>query len=222
MDKPLESSHLAEQVTCHLLSYLSEDDARKVLRLHQKELASFVHVQMLQRHFWQDTKVAYDVVSTRGFTELRNSAYTAAANEPPLDFRISPSDKSNMSRYLFGGFSRCLYPTQKFQWDAERKLAVIRKRIAQVVQASPRPISTLLSQRHRGRRIPAGFRRGDEHAHFDAGPKAANQIADPDVLAKRDVAVEWCRHASEHAANYQGKPWTYLLIPHDAIAETGA
>ncbi len=33
-----------------------------------------------------------------------------------------------MSRYLFGGFSRCLYPTQKFQSDAERKLAVILER----------------------------------------------------------------------------------------------
>jgi hypothetical protein len=39
-----------------------------------------------------------------------------------------PPDKSNMSRYLFGGFSRCLYPTQKFQSDAERKLAVVLER----------------------------------------------------------------------------------------------
>jgi type III restriction enzyme len=50
-------------------------------------------------------------------------------------------------------------------------------------------------------------------------PKAANQMADPDVLAKRDVAVEWCRHATKHSASYQGKPWAYALIPHDVIAE---
>jgi type III restriction enzyme len=31
--------------------------------------------------------------------------------------------------------------------------------------------------------------------------------------------VEWCRHATQHAASYSGKPWAYLLIPHDAIAE---
>jgi type III restriction enzyme len=50
-------------------------------------------------------------------------------------------------------------------------------------------------------------------------PKASNQMQDPEVLAKRDVAVEWCRHATQHAASCGGKPWTYLLIPHDAIAE---
>jgi type III restriction enzyme len=35
-----------------------------------------------------------------------------------------------MSRYLFGGFERCLYPVQKFESDAERKLAVILEREA--------------------------------------------------------------------------------------------
>jgi hypothetical protein len=38
-------------------------------------------------------------------------------------------------------------------------------------------------------------------------------------LAKRDVAVRWCQQASDHAHNHGGKPWTYVLIPHDAIAE---
>jgi type III restriction enzyme len=120
---------LAEQVTRHLLSYLSEEEVWTVLRLHQREIARFVHAQM-QQHFWQDTQVDYEVVVTRGFTALRPSAYTAAAGEPSLDFRVSPSDKSNMARYLFGGFKRCLYSLQKFQSDAERKLAVILEREA--------------------------------------------------------------------------------------------
>ena len=47
----------------------------------------------------------------------------------------------------------------------------------------------------------------------------ANPMKDGEVLAKRDVAEQWCRHASDHAASHGGKPWTYVLIPHDAIAE---
>jgi type III restriction enzyme len=50
-------------------------------------------------------------------------------------------------------------------------------------------------------------------------PKASNQMEDPDVLAKRDVAIEWCGRATDHAASYEGKPWTYVLIRHDSIAE---
>ena len=50
-------------------------------------------------------------------------------------------------------------------------------------------------------------------------PKAANQMDDTEVLAKRDVAVKWCKQASDYAKNYNGKPWKYVLIPHDSIAE---
>ena len=49
---------------------------------------------------------------------------------------------------------------------------------------------------------------------------AKNAMADPDVLAKRDAAATWCERATIYAAMYNGKPWKYLLIPHDAIADT--
>lgn len=49
-------------------------------------------------------------------------------------------------------------------------------------------------------------------------PKAGNQIADPVVLAKKQAALKWCADASTHVRSYGGKPWRYILIPHDAIA----
>lgn len=50
-------------------------------------------------------------------------------------------------------------------------------------------------------------------------PKARNQLQDPEVLAKRDAAILWCERASAHTASCSGKPWLYVLIPHDVIAE---
>jgi type III restriction enzyme len=210
---------LAEQVVAHLQGYLSADDARKVLRLHQREIARFVHAQM-QNHVWQDNDVEHEVVVTRGFSALRPSAYTAVAGEEPLDVRTSPTDKSNMSKYLFGGFARCLYPVQKFQSDAERKLAVILEREA------------LKWFKPAKGQFQIYYKWGADHPEYQPDfvaettdrifmiePKASNQIGDAEVLAKRDAAVDWCRHASDHAKSYGGKSWTYLLVPHDVIAE---
>jgi type III restriction enzyme len=39
------------------------------------------------------------------------------------------------------------------------------------------------------------------------------------VIAKAEAASVWCQHASHHARESSGKSWTYLLIPHDQIAE---
>ena len=119
---------LAGQVVRHLRTYLSEEEARQVLALHQREIGRAVHAQM-QDHFWLDDSVEYHHEIRQGFTELKESAFTAL-NEPPLDYRVSPADKSNMARYLFGGFSRCLANVAKFQSDSERKLAVILEREA--------------------------------------------------------------------------------------------
>jgi type III restriction enzyme len=210
---------LAEQVVTHLRGYLSPDDARKVLRLHQGEIARFVHVQM-QKHFWQDTDVDYEVVVTRGFTALRPSAYTAAVNEKPLDFRTSPADKSNMSKYLFGGFARCLYPVQKFQSDAERKLAGILEREAlKWFKPAKGQFQIYYKSGADTPEYQPDFVAETNGRIFMLEPKASNQMTDPDVLAKRDVAMTWCKQASDHARGHGGKPWTYVLIPHDAIAE---
>lgn len=49
--------------------------------------------------------------------------------------------------------------------------------------------------------------------------KARNEMGSPEVLAKKESAVRWCRQASDYARTCGGKPWEYLLIPHDSIAE---
>ena len=50
-------------------------------------------------------------------------------------------------------------------------------------------------------------------------PKSTAELDDPDVRAKKVVATTWCAHASSHTKANGGKPWTYMLIPHNAIAE---
>ncbi len=209
---------LAEQVTEHLRSYLSEDDARKVLRLHQKEIGRFVHAQM-QHHYWEEA-VDYEVKVSRGFTELRPSAYTAAAGEQPLDYRTSPADKSNMAKYLFGGFKRCLYPVQKFQSDAERKLAVILEREA-VKWFKPAKGQFQLFYKSGADQLEyqPDFVAETSDFVYMLEPKARNQLEEADVVAKKAAAVQWCRHASDHAASYRGKAWHYALIPHDVVSE---
>ena len=47
--------------------------------------------------------------------------------------------------------------------------------------------------------------------------KAKNEMTSHDVLSKKEAAVLWCTHATTHATNNGGKPWKYVLIPHDVI-----
>ena len=39
-----------------------------------------------------------------------------------------------------------------------------------------------------------------------------------DVKSKPDAAATWCKNASAYSQSQGGKPWKYLLVPHDAVA----
>jgi type III restriction enzyme len=209
---------LAGQLVAHLRSYLSADEAQNVLLYHQKQLAAFIHAQM-QAHHWE-TATDYEVVVTKGFAELKPSAYTARADEPVFDFHETVTDKSRIAQMLFGGFKRCLYQVQKFQSDTERKLAII------VDRESLKWFRPALGQFQIFYKL--GVEQKDYTPDFVAETddciymlesKARSDMTDAEVLAKRDAAVRWCQQATQHNLSNGGKPWKYALIPHDAIAE---
>jgi type III restriction enzyme len=189
----------------------------KVLRLHQREIARFVHAQM-QGHYWEN-EVDYEVKISKGYSELKACAYSASA-DLLLDFRQSPADKSNMAKYLFGGFKRCLFPVQKFQSDSERKLAVILDREASK-WFKPALGQFQIEYRWNGEHplYQPDFVAETDQVIYMLEPKARNEMDAPDVTAKKGVAIRWCEQATEYAETCDGKPWKYLLIPHDAIAE---
>ncbi|MCP4405865.1 MAG: type III restriction endonuclease subunit R, partial [bacterium] len=208
---------LAGQMVEHLRSYLAdEDDVLNVLGYYQKQLAELIHVQM-KEHRWE--KVAgYDVTVTRGFMALKESAFTAL--DDVQDFRVPPAQKSKIPQQVFGGFRRCLYPVQKFQSDSERRLAVILDREAE------KWFKPALGQFQIY--YPSGIEQKEYQPDFVAEtaeriyllePKMSKEMESVDVLAKKDAAEQWCRHASEHSAQHGGKPWQYVLIPHDVIAD---
>jgi type III restriction enzyme len=211
---------LATQVVAHFKSYLSEEDAGKVLWRHQKEIAGFIHAQM-QEHYWEDDTVELDVIISKGFTELKpERAYSMEGTNNYLDFRVSPKDKSNMAKYLFTGFKHGLYSVEKFDSEAERILAVILDREAEKWFKPAKG------------QFQIYYKRGADHPEYQPDfvaetkdaiymlePKAKKNMQDPDVLAKKTAAEAWCKNASDHAAKHNGKPWVYRLIPHDTLAE---
>ena len=107
---------LAGQTVQHFRCYLSEEDTRKVLRLHQRELARFIHAQM-QSHYWEEA-VDYEIKIRKGFTELREPVFTRIDADPVHDFRETVLDKTRIAQMVFVGFKSCLHRTQKFQSDS--------------------------------------------------------------------------------------------------------
>ncbi|MEO8009119.1 MAG: type III restriction endonuclease subunit R, partial [Betaproteobacteria bacterium] len=209
---------LAGQLVSRLRGYLAEEEVRNVLIYHQKQIAAFIRAQM-QAHQWE-TVVDYDVVVKKGFTELKGSAYTATAGEVVHNFQQAVEDKSRIPQMLFGGFERCLFWPTKFQSDSERKLAVIldRESLKWLRPAKGQFRIFYKSGTDDPEYVPDFVAETVDRIYM-LESKARNELNDADVLAKQAAAEKWCGLATEHTARNGGRPWQYVLIPHDVIAE---
>lgn len=210
---------LAAQTVQHFQAYLTDEQVRRVLRVYQKNIASLIHVQM-QDSYWEDP-VDYDAVVSKGFVELKQSAYSVSSDEPPLNYRHSPADKSNMQRYLFDGFSRCLFSVQKFQSDAERRLAVILERDSlRWFKPAKGQFQIYYQDGADHKEYVPDFVAVDSDYSYMLEPKASDETDDKVVLAKQAAAKKWCAMASAYVVSHGDKPWRYAMIPHNVINDS--
>ncbi|HEY8587743.1 MAG TPA: type III restriction endonuclease subunit R, partial [Rhodanobacter sp.] len=210
---------LAGQMVKHLLGYLSGPEARNVLDGNRKLIAREIHAQM-QAHFWERA-TAYEVQVSRGFTELRPCNYTVTAGQPAHHFRETLSEVGRIKQILFGGFSRCLYPLQKFDSDTERRFAVILERDAlKWFKPAKRQFQIYYKLGTEQPEYVPDFVAEMDDANFMIETKARDDMTSTEVTAKAEAASRWCRHATEYATQLGSKPWRYLLIPHDEVSES--
>ena len=210
---------LAGQMVNHLHGYLSEDEARSVLNRDRQLIARAIHAQMLA-HFWERA-TSYEVQVNRGFTELRPCNYTVAAGEAPRHFRETVVEIGRIKQMLFGGFSHCLYPLQRFDSDTERRFAIILDRDAMKwFKPAKRQFQIFYKLGIEQPEYVPDFVAETDTTILMIETKARTDMSSPEVQAKAEAASRWCQLASEYAAQVGAKPWRYELIPHDEVVES--
>lgn len=207
---------LAGQMVNHVQSYLpNPDDVLNVLQAHQQTLVQSIHAQM-QNHY-EETATEFDVQVSRGFVTLRPNNYSLAANEKTRHFRTTVDDKLLIRGMLFDGFQKSLYSVLKFQSNSERMMAVILENDKSVLKwLKPAKGDFRIYYAHDDEYVP-DFAVETKDARYLCEPKGKDEMNDETVLAKARAASLWCQRATEHAG---GKPWKYLLIPHDMVDES--
>ncbi len=210
---------LAGQMVAHLRGYLREQEARNVLDRERRLIAREIHAQMMA-HFWERA-AEYEVQVSRGFTELKPCNYTIASGQAVRNVRETVDEPSRIRQMLFGGFQRCLYPLQKFDAGTEWRCALILERDS---QRWFKPAKGQFQIYYKlGSEQPEylpDFVAETEDSVLMIETKRRDELASTEVLAKKDAAVQWCKHASQHALSVGSKRWRYLLVPHDTVNES--
>ncbi|PAT38559.1 DEAD/DEAH box helicase [Vandammella animalimorsus] len=211
---------LAGQMVRHLRSYLvDEADVINVLDRDRRLIAREIHAQM-QAHFYEEA-ADFEVRISRGFTQLKPCQYTVAAGEAARHYRETLAEPGRIKSLLFGGFARCLYPLQKFDSDTERRFAILLERDAlKWFKPAKGQFQIYYKLGSEQPEYVPDFVAEMQDCILMVETKAHNDIASAEVQAKAQAAAEWCQHASAYSARVGGKPWRYVLVPHDEVQES--
>ena len=209
---------LTGQVVYRLRAYLPDDSAVEgALVQHARQLADFIFGQMMQHY--EETPTTYRVKVERGFQSLKKQNLSNPAGKPIQDFRTPVRPLAETRRYAFTGFSKCCYLQQSFQSDDERLFAVLIDAAHEmdVLRWVKPGRNQFVIDYRRGERYEPDFVVETRTEKLICEIKARNELDDPTVLAKAKAARTWVSYANEHASEYGGKPWRYVLIPGDAV-----
>jgi len=188
-----------------------------VLQYHQQALANLTHAQM-QEHY-EEKAAAYEAHVSKGFTTMRPNNYSAPAGETERDFCAPVSDKQDIRKMLFAGFGKCLYRVQKFDSDSERRFAMVLENDKEALKWFKPAKGDFQIHYASEASYEPDFVVETKTVKFLCEPKAASEMNDAEVLTKAKAVAEWCAHATTHEKQHGGKPWRYLLIPHDVITD---
>ena len=205
-----------ERIKVGLRCYLTEEaEVRNVLDLDRTLIAKNIYAQMMA-HFYESA-TEYQVVVSRGFTALKEPIFTVGAGQPVRNVRDTVDEPSRIKQMVFGHFQRCLYPLQKFDSDTERRFALTLERGASKWFKPAKGQFQMFYKlgTEQPEYIP-DFVAETDHGVLMCETKARNELETDEVKAKAKAGALWCKNASDHAG---GKPWQYLLIPHEQVTE---
>ena len=207
---------LSGQVVQHLRSnHLDDQGVVNVLQYYRRQLVDEIHRQ-LSAHLLQSASEGWEVEVRDQMSVLTGRIYGHDPKIPVRDFRQTVPDKRSITKYLFNGFSHCLFDMMKFDSDPERVFAIILdKESEKWLKPSKREFPIYYRD---GTYVP-DFVAETETGKFVCEVKDASKMKDPEVVQKAAALLEWCRNANEVERKNGGKPWTCLLIPHDAVQE---
>ncbi len=129
---------------------------------------------------------------------------------------ISP--KSLIPKLVFSGFEKACHLEYKFDSKTEQDFAYILENDDKVLKwLRPAPNQFRIYWSNNSKQYFPDFVVETDDTIYMVETKAADQLTSPDVLEKKKAALKYCEHASAFTGKNGGKPWKYLLIPHDEV-----
>ena len=213
--------HLAGQAIEAISANLDDKESLpKVVHDFRKAIASMIYDQM-KRHFVMQS-TGYVKPKVLPFTSIVPQNVKEIEGYGRTDYRI-PISPSHLRKFIFTGYLKSYYTEYKFDSKTEHDFSFVLENDKSVLRwLRPAREQFSIYWSNGSKRYEPDFVVETEDTIYMVETKAAVNVSTDEVQQKKAAAEEYCRHASEFTAENGGKPWKYVLLPHDAVDRTSS
>ncbi|MFZ6006159.1 MAG: DEAD/DEAH box helicase [Nitrospirota bacterium] len=207
---------LAEQAAAKFRSYLNEDDLMNVVQYHKKEIGRYIYSQLME-HFYCEAP-SFEKPIIKPFTKIEEHNFSKYTKDSIHHFTDTINPTNAIPTKVFSGFKKACHNLYKFDSKTEKDFAIILEQDKSVFKwLRPAQNQFHIYWKHNSRRYSPDFVVETADAIYMVETKKEGAIEDADVQEKVQAALQYCKYASEFTTQNGGKPWKYVLIPHNAV-----
>lgn len=207
---------LSNQVIEKFKSYLAADDLYNVVLYNKREIGRFIFTQMMQHFYLEEPK--YETPIVFPFERILDHNYSKYTQDKIHFFTDTITPTSLIPGLLFSGFSKSYHHSYKFDSKTEKDFAIILEQDTSVLKwIRPAKNQFRIYWHHNSRQYSPDFVVETTASIYLIETKKETDVEVSDVQAKAKAAMEYCKNASDYTEKNGGKPWKYLLIPHNEV-----
>jgi type III restriction enzyme len=209
---------LANDALTKLRSTLNEDDLINVVQYHRRDIAAFIYKQMMApEHFYCEAP-EYDEPIVRPFTQIEGHNFAMFSADTLHDYTETITPTRLIPSKVFTGFKKACHDKYKFDSKTEKDFAAILEKDDDVLKwLRPAKKQFQIYWKHNSRQYIPDFVVETADTIYMVETKKEGDIETGEVQEKATAAAEYCKHASDFTTKNNGKPWQYVIIPHNAV-----
>ena len=207
---------LARQVLSKFTTYLSDDDIKNVVQYRKRDIANYIKPQLME-HFKKEV-VKFEAPDVRAFSQiLEHNSYKFIQDEI-YDFKETIEPASRIKSLMFTGFKKACHKSYKFDSKTEKDFAIILEGDVSVEKwLRPAPNQFNITWNNNKKNYEPDFVVETKDKIYLVETKKEKDIPTEEVQQKAKAALEYCKNATDFTVQNGGKPWIYVLLPHDSV-----
>ena len=208
---------LAGQAIEKFKTYLEDEPMTNVVQYHKKEIGQYIYAQMMEHFYCKTPSFLKPIV--RPFTRIEEHNFSKYTKDNIHHYSETITPTNTIPSKVFSGFKKAYHTLYKFDSKTEKDFTCILEQDKKSVLKWMRPAGNQfhIYWKHNSKQYHPDFVVETEDAIYMIETKKESDIDTSEVQEKSQAALTYCMHATEFTAQNDGKPWKYILIPHDVV-----